>query len=313
MVLITLDPDVTANQSGGFSGCDGLIDREGLGCEAGDGQLGRTVNQLIRCPDLGIGRNHDLAAVKLTDLASESLLRHAVLDVVLPFAVRLQAEFHFRADDTDELSICDRFGVVVAEGQHRPANDRTVEVVVAGVGAVESGQQLTGSNRTIAIDDCRAAVDDITGDDIDGVASLIAKQFASLDNVVVDGGGLEHIGDRNIVAVLGNSRRDLGDGQLLAGRGHAFGDGRGGVGQRAVLAESDDLAAALGDRTLLAKLVMDQVRFGVDQKIPIIEGLHFGRHTAVAGYVGVQVMQSHNQGDDHDVFQSFRHFLALLR
>ena len=128
------------------------------------------------------------------------------------------------------------------------------------------------------VDDIGAAHKDVAHHAVDGAARLRGKDLGGLNDVVVDGGQLQRVGDGGPAAVLLHLCRHGGDVQVLAVGGHALGQRRGRLGQTVVLAELDGLAAVGRDGVLIAELVVHQCRFRLIQQPLLVVGLHLGAH-----------------------------------
>ena len=135
------------------------------------------------------------------------------------------------------------------------------------------------------IDHVGAAVQDVAHDGVHGAAALACQQVRGLHHVVVDGGQVQHVGQGHPAAVLVHVCGHRGHGQGLARRGHAFGQGLGGLRQRRVLAELDGLAVVGRDGVAVAELVMHQCRLCQVQQGLLVVGLHFSGHAAGGGGV----------------------------
>ena len=150
-------------------------------------------------------------------------------------------------------------------------------------------QLISLGDLTLGVLDIGAACQHFAGDGVQGLAGLCAQLLGRNDQIVVDGGQHNHIGQLNIAAVLLYGSLDGGDGQLLTFRGHALGQRRGGHGQRADLAELDGLAAACRDGTLLAELIVHELRHGAVDQIIVVVGLDLVRH-GLGGVDGEQLI-----------------------
>ena len=210
-------------------------------------------------------------------------------------------------DNADKVaaSARDALGFVVAEGQSCPTDGFTGEVVVVGAGGVEGDEQFAGGFGAGAELDGVAAVQDFTGDGVEGLASLVAEKGRAFLDRRVDGRHVQDVGILEVAAVLGDCRIDGCRCEFLAVRGDTFRQRGQRFAERGELAELDDLAAVLRQRALLAELVVDQLGFGVFQKGFVIVGLHFDGHAAVAGDVGVGGVEV------EQVFEQFHTFLLL--
>ena len=144
-----------------------------------------------------------------------------------------------------------------------------------------------------------AARQHITGDAVHGAARLACQHTGGLHHIVVDGGHLQHVSQRGPAAILVQVAGDGGHVQSLTVRGHALGQRSGGLGQAVVLAELDGLAAVLGHRIVIRKLVMHQPGLCLVDEALLVEGLHLRGHGGggVQGSFGkqlnVEVVHSH--------------------
>ena len=174
-----------------------------------------------------------------------------------------------------------------------------VQRLAAGHGGLGAVGGLLG-----CIDHIGAAGQHIAGDAVHGAARLAGQHTGGLHHVVVNGGHLQHVGQRGPAAVLVQVAGDGGHVQGLTVGGHALGQGRGGLGQAVVLAELDGLAAVLGHRVVIRELVMHQTRLCLVDETLLIEGLH------LLGHGGRGVLQVVGKQLDVEVHHTF--FLSLV-
>ena len=135
------------------------------------------------------------------------------------------------------------------------------------------------------VDHVGAAGQNVAHDGVHGAAALACQHAGGLHHVVVNGGHLHHVGQGHPAAVLVHLSGHRGHGQGLAFRGHTLGQGRGGLGQRVILAELDGLAVVGRDRVAVAELVMHQRRQRLVDEAALVKGLHLGAHAGAAGGV----------------------------
>ena len=204
--------------------------------------------------------------------------------------------------DDGDIRAVDLRSVLDLQGTDRFADVIESDVVVRGSTGV--GKSRTGCT-ALGIHDVGAADKDFTSDGVQSAASLRSQEFGRLQQVVVDSRKQEDIRQGDISAVLGDSRRDDAHVQLLAVRSDAFSQGSEGLRQRAVLTEFDGLAAALRDRLLLTKLIMDQQGFRQVDQVVRVKSFHLIAEAGVSGDVGVGREEMQVQ------FKKFRHFLIL--
>ena len=120
---------------------------------------------------------------------------------------------------------------------------------------------------------------------VQGSAGLTAQELGRLQNGVVQGGQLQHVGLGDEVAVLGHGRGDGAHVQGLAVRGNALSQRSQRLGKGRELTELNGLAAVCGDGTLLTELVMYQLGLSLVNEGHVVEGLHFGRQVVAGGRV----------------------------
>ena len=190
--------------------------------------------------------------------------------------------------DDGNVAVADGVGV------HRAQLCRCLKEQLRGQGAAliqrfAAGDSCLGAvlPQLRRIDDIGAAGQHIAGDAVHGAAGLTGQHTGGLHHIVVDGGHLQNIGQRGPAAILVEVAGDSGHIQCLTVRGHALGQRSGCLGQAVVLAELNGLAAVLGHRVVVRKLVVHQTRLCLIDETLLVEGLHLFRH----GSGGVQVFR----------------------
>nr|DAV89133.1 MAG TPA: hypothetical protein [Caudoviricetes sp.] len=287
-----------------------LGDTIGVGTQhqrAEHGQTGRAGGVL---PDLGLAGLDETDVAQLADLAAEHGLRVGILMHLDELPAGLQVVGGIGVDDGD-VAVADGVGVHRAqlgcrlEEQLRGQGAGLVQTGAAGHGRLGAVGTLLGR-----IENVGAARQHIAGDAVHGAARLAGQHTGGLHDVVVDGGHLQHIGQRGPAAILVQVAGDGGHVQGLAVGGHTLGQRGGGLGQAVVLAELDGLAAVLGHRVVIRKLVVDEARLSLVDEALLIEGLHLGGHGAGGivqrgGRVGEQLEVELHCSVVHTVFLSF--------
>ena len=190
--------------------------------------------------------------------------------------------------DDGNVAVADGVGV------HRAQLCRCLKEQLRGQGA-GLVQCLAAGNGSLGavcgqlgrIDHIGAARQHIAGNAVHGAACLTCQHTGGLHHIVVNGGHLQHVGQRSPAAVLVQIAGDGGHIQRLTVRGHALGQRSGCLRQAVVLAELNGLAAVLGHRVVVRKLVVYQTRLCLIDETLLIEGLHLFRH----GSGGVQVFR----------------------
>ena len=225
--------------------------------------------------DLRLGGLHEADTGDTADLALIPVL--GVIDLHgFPLGVVGQVIGHVGMDDGHK-AVADLFRVLGLQGA-----DGLLDVI-----HLQVVRQRVAGRYAARIDDVGAAVQYLSGDGVQRCAGLGAQQLGSLHQVVVDGGQQQHIGQGDVTTVLRHSGLDGGHSKALAVRRDTLRQRSQHLGQGAVLAELDGLAAVLGDGVLLAELVMDQLGNSVIDEIIAVIGLHLVRQRAGAGGLGV--------------------------
>ena len=112
---------------------------------------------------------------------------------------------------------------------------------------------------------------------IERKARLRGKLSGGFHNGVVHRRELQHIGLLDVIAVLVHGARNSRNVQLVAGGGHALGDGGERLGELRKPAELHGLAAVSGNGAALAELLVHQIRPGKGDERFIVKRFHFGR------------------------------------
>ena len=207
-------------------------------------------------------------------------------------------------DDTHVVAV-DLRRVLGLQEANRPldgVHGQIAVVVLAGV-----VQLVPAVHLALAKLNHRAGVDDLPGDGVQSPARLAGDQLGGLDQIVVDGSHHQHVRQSDISAVLLHLRGDGLHGEGLAVRGHTFYQRSGLLRQGVVLAELDDLAAVLGNRVLLAELIVDQLGLRQVDQVVGVEDLHLRRHAVAGGEVRIElpVKQRKHDGQQDVISDGF--------
>ena len=278
-----------AAHGNGLLGSDGLVDGHhvagGRGGALG-GHLGGAAHQHGGLEDLGLGGLHKAHARDAADLALIPVLGVVVL-YLLPLGVVGQVIGHVGVDDAHK-AVADLVGVLGLQGPHSLLDVVHGQVAVAGCGFA-AAHQAGPAGHAAGVDDVGAAVHHFPGDGVQSSARLVAQQLGGLHQVAVNGGQHQDVRQGDVAAVLPHLAGDGGHGQALAVGGHALLQHAQQLGQGAVLAELDDLAAILGNGVLLGKLVVYQLGQGVVDQVVAVIYLHLVGQAVGMGGLGVQV------------------------
>nr|DAR39467.1 MAG TPA: hypothetical protein [Caudoviricetes sp.] len=257
----------------------------GVGAQHQRAEHGQTRRAGGVLPDLRLAGLDEADVAQLADLAPEHGLRVRVLVHLDELLAGLQVVGSVGVDDGD-VAVADGVGVHGA----KLGGGSEEQLRGQGAGLVQIGAALHNGLGAVRrhlgrIDDIGAAGQHIAGDAVHGAARLTGQHAGGLYHIVVDGGHLQLVGQRGPAAVLVQIAGDGGHVQGLTVGGHALGQRGGRLGQAVVLAELDGLAAVLGHRVVIRKLVMDEARLGLIDEALLIEGLHLGGHAGGAGGV----------------------------
>ena len=229
---------------------------------------------------LGTAGLDEAHAVQLADLTVVDVDGVLVLMGLAPLVVGHQVELDMGMDDAHIVAV--DLGSVLSLQE----TDSLADVVD---GQHIAGIQIAAGRNTASILHHSTGIEHLTGDGIQGAASLRGDSLGGLHQHGIDGGQVQHIGDGHITTILLDGSLDGAHGQALAVGSHTLGDGGEHLGQSVPLAELDGLTAMLGDGVLLAELVMDQLRLHQVDQIVAVEGLHLARHAVGGGDLGVHV------------------------
>ena len=250
-------------------------------------------------PDLGLAGLHKADIAQLADLAAVHGLRVGILVRLNELLAGLQVIGGIGVDDGN-VAVAD--GVRVHGTQLRRRPEEQFRGQGAGLVQLLAALHLRFGAVCIllgGIQHIGAARQHITGDAVHGAARLACQHTGGLHHVVVDGGHLQHVSQRGPAAILVQVAGDGGHVQGLTVRGHALGQRSGSLGQAVILAELDGLAAVLGHRIVIRKLVMHQPGLCLVDEALLVEGLHLRGHGGggVQGSFGkqlnVEVVHSH--------------------
>ena len=236
-------------------------------------------------PDLCLAGLHKAHTVQRADLAVVDLVRLGVLVHIDPVRVAAQVIGHIRVDDAHKAG-ADGVSVHGLQLGGRTGDQVAGQLAgrVQGGAAGHSGLRAAFADLG-RIDHIGAARQHITHDGVQGAARLAGNDLGCLQDVVINGGQLQRVGNGHPAAVLPDFSGNGGNVHGLAVRGHTLGQRSGGLGQAVILAEFDVLAAVGRNGIRVAELVMHQGRLCLVDQALLVKGFHLGTHAGCAGGV----------------------------
>ena len=141
---------------------------------------------------------------------------------------------------------------------------------------------------------------------------LIAVFLRTLKDDGVDGGSIEDVGNRGVIAVLFDGSGDRGYFHRVTVRGYALGQGSKCLLIGLKLSPLNGLTTPCRERYFLTESCVNEVCLCVLKKLGIVVGLHFGSEESTTRGVGVRISEHLQIKFNHIILLSVRERCVLL-
>ena len=227
--------------------------------------------EIFTAVDLRLRRLDEAHTVQLADLAREQLARRGILVRGDPRLILAQVERHARMDDADILAVEGRrvHLLQMRRGlRHQLARQTAVRRQIIAVLHLGLG---TACAQLRCVDHLIALLNLVARHRVERQPHVRAVAVGDLQHHVVNGRQIQHIGHGRVVAVLRQLLRDVAHGDAAAIRGHALGQRRECLVERAELAPLHRLASAHGHPLRRRELVVYELGLrALEQLHPVI-------------------------------------------
>ena len=208
------------------------------------------------------------------DLALHDVLCTIVLGDILPQAVVLQVVCYTGIAEADVIAALQGLGVVVAQGAHRFLDLLAVYHLTGG----NSGSGSSAASKLLG----STLEDNIRAAGLQGLGGVFAHQRSGLRQDRVDADHADLVRQADPVALLRHGSGHSGDGQVVAVRGHALGQGCRRDIKGVEAAEVDGVALVLRHGALLAVLEEGQIGQQPGQQGAVVKGFLFSGKITVS-------------------------------